>query len=161
MELWEEVCQLASTINFTSEEDSLVWQYSVQSLYKIINFRGIQPDLISSIWEIKVPPRVQYFIWLLSKNKLLTRDNLGKRRKVEDVSCLFYNELESINHVFFECAVAQQLWSVLSSIFDISLGDSIESIGKLWLSNKRNGVLNVFTSASLWRLWKLRNDICF
>jgi hypothetical protein len=112
LELWDEVCQIASTISFTEEEDSMVWQfssngrYSVQSLYKIVNFRGIQPVLIPSLWEIKIPPRVQYFLWLLSKNKLLTRDNLSKRRKVEDPTCLFCNEHESVNHLFFECAVA-------------------------------------------------------
>ncbi|KAF8707197.1 hypothetical protein HU200_030444 [Digitaria exilis] len=35
-----------------------------------------------------------------------------------------------------------------------------ESIGKLWLS-KKNLVINIFTSAALWGLWKLRNFICF
>jgi len=55
LELWEEVCQLASTIKFSEEEDSMIWQfsskdiYNVQSLYKIINFRGIQPVLVSSV----------------------------------------------------------------------------------------------------------------
>ena len=63
--------------------------YSTQSLYKVINFRGIQPVVVPSLWSIKVPPRVHYFLWLLSKNKILTRDNLGKRMKVEDGSCLF------------------------------------------------------------------------
>jgi hypothetical protein len=73
----------------------------------------------SSIWDIKIPPRVQYFLWLISKNKLLTRDNLSKRRKVEDPTCLFCNERESIQHLFFSCAIAKQLWHVLSKIFDI------------------------------------------
>ena len=41
----------------------------------MVNFRGIQLVLVSSIWDIKIPPRVHYFLWLLSKNKLLTRDN--------------------------------------------------------------------------------------
>jgi hypothetical protein len=95
MALWDEVCQIASIITFSEEEDSLVWQfsskgtYSVQSLYKIINCRGIKPVLVPFVWYIKIPPRVQYFLWLLSKNKLLTRDNLSKRRKVEDPTCLF------------------------------------------------------------------------
>ena len=167
LELWEEVCQLASTIKFSEEEDSMIWQfsskgiYNVQSLYKIINFRGIQPVLVSSVWDIKIPPRVQYFLWLLSKNKLLTRDNLGKRRKVEDSTCLFCKEQESLNHLFFDCVVAKQLWEVLSSIFGIQLGNSLDNIGKFWLSNKRNGVLNICTSAAVWSLWKLRNDLCF
>ena len=158
LELWEEVCQLASTIKFSEEEDSMIWQfsskdiYNVQSLYKIINFRGIQPVLVSSVWDIKIPPRVQYFLWLLSKNKLLTRDNLGKRRKVEDSTCLFCNEQESLNHLFFDCVVAKQLWEVLSSIFGIQLGNSLDNIGKFWLSNKRNGVLNICTYAAVWSL---------
>lgn len=93
LEMWDEVCQLASTIVFTDEEDSLVWKfnsfciYSVQSLYKVINFRGIKPVLVSAVWHIKISPRVHYFLWLISKNKVLTRDNLSKRRKVEDETC--------------------------------------------------------------------------
>lgn len=47
MNMWEEIVQLAGTISFSDEEDSLIWQfnssdvYSSQSLYKIVNFRGI------------------------------------------------------------------------------------------------------------------------
>jgi hypothetical protein len=125
--LREEVCQIASTINYSDEEDSMIWQFSsdgrfsVQSLYKVVNFRGIQPVFASSIWDIKIPPTIQYFMWLLSKNKLLTRDNLSKRSKVEDPTCLLCNERESIQHLFFSCAVAKQLWHVLSKIFDIQL----------------------------------------
>jgi hypothetical protein len=167
LELWEEVCQIASTIIFSEEEDSMIWQfssngiYNVQSLYRIINFSGIQPVLVSSIWYIKIPPRVQYFLWLLSKNRLLTRDNLSKRRKVENPTCLFCNEQESVNHLFFECVVAKQLWNVLSSILGIQLGGALDNIGKFWLSSKHNGVLNMCTSAAFWSMWKLRNDICF
>ena len=113
----------------------MIWQYnsngiySTQSLYKIINFRGVQPVFVSAVWDIKVPPRVHFFLWLLSKNKVLTRDNLSKRRKLDDVSCLFCCELESVLHLFFECAVATQLWCVLSDIFQVNLGGSFESIG--------------------------------
>ena len=61
----------------------MIWQYnsngiySTQSLYKIINFRGVQPVFVSAVWGIKVPPRVHFFLWLLSKNTVLTRDNLS------------------------------------------------------------------------------------
>jgi hypothetical protein len=116
-EQWWEVVQLASTINFSEEEDSLVvWLftsngiYSSQSLYKVVNFRGIKPIFVSVIWSLKIPPRVQCFLWLLSKNKVLSRDNLSKRRKVEDTSCLYSCELETVNHLFFECVVAKQVW---------------------------------------------------
>lgn len=73
-------CGMASTIVFREEEDALIWQftscgvYSVQSLYKIINFRRIQLVLVPYVWFHKFLPRVHYFLRLLTKNKLLTRD---------------------------------------------------------------------------------------
>jgi hypothetical protein len=63
---------------------------------------------IPAVWKIVVPPRINFFLWLLSNNKLLTRDNLGKRRKVDDQTCLFCNEPESISHLFFSYVVPSQ-----------------------------------------------------
>ena len=66
-------------------DDSLVRQYEAKgeyttgSLYSIINFRGVQPVYIPAVCFIKIPPRVQVFLWLLSHNKLMTKDNLAKR----------------------------------------------------------------------------------
>ena len=48
------------------------------------------------------------------KNKLLTRDNLSKPKKVDGPSCLFCKEPETINHIFFECVIAKRTWSILS-----------------------------------------------
>ncbi|KAF8644203.1 hypothetical protein HU200_066520 [Digitaria exilis] len=48
----------------------------------------------------------------------------------------------------------------MSEAIDTECGKDFESIGKLWLS-KNNLVINIFTSAALWGLWKLRNFICF
>jgi hypothetical protein len=57
------------------------------------------------VWDLKVPPSVQFFLWLVSRNKILTRDNLAKRRELDDLSCLFCTKDESIVHILFECVV--------------------------------------------------------
>lgn len=51
----------------------------------------------------------------------------------------------------------------MSRILGVQLGGSLESIVRFWLSNKRNGVVNITrsVSASVWCLWKLGNDLCF
>jgi hypothetical protein len=51
------------------------------------------------------------------------------------------------------------MWIEISDCVDLNVGSCFESIGKLWLSNKKFVVTNIFTSAALWGLWKLRN--CF
>jgi hypothetical protein len=57
--------------------------------------------------------------------------------------------------------VAKQCWTVISNIVGVTVGNDLAVIGQFWLSNKRNGLLNIVTSAVLWSIWKLRNELCF
>lgn len=128
MNLWGELCNLVESTSLSYEEDHILWnftltcKYSVQSLYVVINHRGVIPKFVSSVRKVVIPPRVQFFLWLLSKNRLLTRDNLVKRRDVSDPSCLFCNEHESIPHLFFECFVARNIWHIISDLLGHDLG---------------------------------------
>jgi hypothetical protein len=79
----------------------LFGKYSVQSLYAVINDRGIRQFSSPVMWKIPVPSRLYIFLWLLANNKILTKENLPKRRKVENISCLFCNENETSGHLFF------------------------------------------------------------
>lgn len=120
------------------------------------------PVYSPAIWGICIPSRVQVFLWLLSHNELLTRDNLSKRKKLDDVSCIFCAEQESISHLFFECCVAANAWEVCSEILLAPVGSNFESVAWWWISkNKHVVVLNICTSAILWSLWNVRNAICF
>ena len=49
---------------------------------------------VHAVWHIKVPPIILFFLWLVSHNKILTRDNLCKRQHLDDLSCLFCFMLE-------------------------------------------------------------------
>jgi hypothetical protein len=116
MLLWYEVLQIAQTIQITDDEDNLIWKlesngfYSVKSMYAVVNFRGILPVYIQNVWEIKVPTTIRFFLWLLSHNRILTRDNLLKRQNVDDLTCVLCNENETSTHLFFDCVVAKTIW---------------------------------------------------
>jgi hypothetical protein len=72
--MWDELVSLVSTIDTPDDEDALIWQfqsngiYSFQSLYSVINFRGVTPVYVHAVWKLRIPPRVHFFLWLLSKN---------------------------------------------------------------------------------------------
>jgi hypothetical protein len=51
---------------------------------------------------------------LLSKNKILTRNNLEKREGRWCMSCLFCSNPESVKHLFFKCVVAKTTWEMVS-----------------------------------------------
>jgi hypothetical protein len=164
---WLELVELVSTIQLSGEEDEMVCKfsskgtYSSQSLYKVINFRGIKQVHVSPVWGIKVPPRVHMFLWPLIHNRTLTRVNLAQHRKVDDVPCLFCDQEETCQHLFFDCAVASRCWIVISELFGFQVGMDIISIGKFWLSHKKNSLVNMITVAVVWSVWKLRNELCF
>ena len=92
---------------------------------------------------------------------MLTRDNLAKRREVEDSTCLFCGENETIMHLFFQCCVVRNVWDFISLWLNRSMGNDFISVASLWISNKKFMVCNIVSSAVLWVIWKLRNALCF
>ncbi|RCV44782.1 hypothetical protein SETIT_9G402200v2 [Setaria italica] len=75
---------------------------------------------------------------------------------------MFCIENETSQHLFFDCVVAKVMWGRISQALGLDIGVSFESIGSCWLiSNKRFTAVNVFSSAALWGIWKLRTDFCF
>ena len=146
------------SITFTAEPDALIWQldnkgkYSSSSLYHVINFRGVQPVFILVVWKLGVSPKIHVFLWLLSKNKLMTRDNLRKRHIIKPLDCVYCLEQESCSHLFFECIVAKHLWAHIEEYFSSQIGSSFESVARFWIATKKCSVLNTVSSAVLWCL---------
>jgi hypothetical protein len=106
MAQWHEILQIASSLQFGDDKDVIIWQfessrkYSIHSLYSVINCRWIKPMYTLVMWKLVVPSRIHIFLWLLANNKILTRTNLAKRKKMDDMSCLFCNEQEDVGHLF-------------------------------------------------------------
>jgi hypothetical protein len=93
-----ELLQIASEIRLSEEDDAFIWEYnsigrySVQSMYAIVNNRGVKQIYTPVMWSITAPLRLHIFLWLLANGKVLTRDNLAKRRYARDKTCLFYSD---------------------------------------------------------------------
>jgi hypothetical protein len=80
---------------------------------------------------------------------------------VDDPTCLFCNEPESVAHLLFGCVVAVRTWEVVSQVLGTEVGSDYVSGARMWLCNKKFGIINMVTSAVCWCLWKLRNYLCF
>lgn len=165
--MWLEIVEIAKSISFSDCHDSLVWQYknsglySSSSLYAVINFRGVTPVFIPTVWKLVVPPRIHVFLWLLFHNKIMTRDNLNKRNMKKPEECVFCLCKESVQHLFFECIVAKNIWNTLNLFFGRNLGSDFISIASLWVAGKKLDVINSVIAAVLWALWKHRNSMIF
>ena len=73
------------------------------------------------IWKLKIPPRVMVFNWLVLRGGILTKDNLCRHRKIIVNACpMCLADEESIDHLLWNCKVAQGLWSKVLSRFHCS-----------------------------------------
>jgi len=52
---------------------------------------------------------------------------MAKRRDMSDPTCLFCCEGESVNHLFFECCMSSNVWSIVSEILGREVGKSYEN----------------------------------
>jgi hypothetical protein len=161
---WQEILVIASTIYFTDSEDQLIWQfesngvYSSQSMYALVNFRGVKQIFLPAIWKLKIPPRIQVFLWLFSQNKVMTRDNLRRRGMPKPLECSLCKEIESVKHLFFECLISELLWDLVFDVFGIRVTDFL-CIASRWLCNTRHLQFNFVSSAIIWNIWNNRNSI--
>jgi len=69
------------------------------------------PPAPTSSGRIGLPPRVQFFVWLLVQRHVHSRSNLLKKSIVTDATCeLCRNHPETVDHLAFACPVAASLW---------------------------------------------------
>ncbi len=63
--------------------DRVVWRWNEKDLfkftYKVLRDGGLRDDCALKIWSLHPPPKVQIFVWLAFRKRLLMVDNLVKR----------------------------------------------------------------------------------
>lgn len=103
-------------------------------------------------------------MWFVHKEVILTKDNLAKRNWPGNKSCGFYNQLETIKHLFLECPLAKILWTSIHISFNIAPPTSIQTLFGTWLDGVDINVarqIRLGVCALLWAIWNCRNDMVF
>jgi hypothetical protein len=93
----------------------------------------------------------------VARNKVLTRENLAKRRALDDVTCLFCSEAELAGHLFFSCCVETCVWERAADVLNIGMVNDFESLARWWIRGEKYNAINVFHVGVLWTLWKKKN----
>lgn len=83
---WNQVLTLLNQLSFTHEFDKLswrceqTWRFSVNSLYHVLNYRGVLTEQ-PLLWQnLPLPPKIKTFMWLSFQNKVLSKANLRKKK---------------------------------------------------------------------------------
>ncbi|CAL1373659.1 unnamed protein product [Linum trigynum] len=122
-------------------------------------------SLWKRIWATPIPPKLRYFIWQLVRGVLPTGEALSTRGMEGLEPCpVCGEEVESLEHLFFRCRVALQLWEgaelhLLRDRFPLN------NISIFWRRVLEEGNLDRSTLmrvvALFWRVWRARNWVVF
>ncbi|GKB85929.1 putative RNA-directed DNA polymerase [Tanacetum coccineum] len=153
-----------------SGEDSWQWGLHSDGSFSVGVTRKhiddiILPSMITSTgWN-----KVNIFIWRLLLDRLPRRLNLSYRGlEIPSILCPVCNvSMESTDHIFFSCDTAANVWHKIRNWSDVSLlhlysnSDWIEWL-EIWnASNARRDRMYVIIAATLWWLWRYRNNVTF
>jgi hypothetical protein len=137
--------------------------FSVSSMYQALLDIDIVPHN-SYLRKIKILLKMKVFLWLLYREAILTKDNLVKRNWYENEMCSFCNNHKTIQHLFFDCALAKFIWRVVQLASGLSPPNNIRHMFGAWVHNISSSNRHIFLvgiGAILWVILLSRNDIVF
>ncbi|KAJ4799240.1 Ribonuclease H-like superfamily protein [Rhynchospora pubera] len=133
-------------------------------MYLWIEDRGVSSSFFDHIWKLKIPLKIQIFLWLLCTKTLLTRTKLRRSGWEGPINCVYCPNDEKIDHLFFACAHVQRMWNCLLIKFHVTeVPNSLEDflvLANLILEQDQNA-FRLCSATVLWTCWLLRNDVCF
>ncbi|GKD92967.1 RNA-directed DNA polymerase, eukaryota, partial [Tanacetum coccineum] len=117
-----------SSAEISEVEDSCVWSLGTDGTSSVKDARciiesKILPSLAPPIvWDKNIPQKVNIFISRLILDRLPHKLNLSSRGfDIQAISCPSCNgNVESSNHIFFECNIAKDIWMLIRKWYDIS-----------------------------------------
>ncbi|GJX51872.1 RNA-directed DNA polymerase, eukaryota, reverse transcriptase zinc-binding domain protein [Tanacetum coccineum] len=118
---------LVGSIVLSENRDSWLWSLDVSKGFSVASVRSLMESHTLDVgnlvtrWNKNVPIKVNVFLWRLSLNKLPSRMNLD-RKGIDADSFLCptcQDDVETVNHIFFNCDLAKRLWALLARWWDL------------------------------------------
>ncbi|XP_039126955.1 uncharacterized protein LOC120263117 [Dioscorea cayenensis subsp. rotundata] len=142
--------------------------FSVKSFYNFLNDGGLRCPVADFFWRQLCPKKINIFNWLAWKNKILSLENLARRccNRLPTATCvLCHANLESVDHLFFQCSFARQVWNYFVQL--LQLPDPPSTITSAWgnwrslVRPARRVIGDSVVKAIVWNVWLSRNDYIF
>jgi hypothetical protein len=86
------------------------------------------------LWKMEVPLKIRIFMWFLHCWVLLTKDNFANRNWHGCKKYCFYNQDESIQHLFLVCPLAKVVFRIVHLLFNIIPPKNRTNLFRDWLA---------------------------
>ncbi|XP_018461346.2 uncharacterized protein LOC108832354 [Raphanus sativus] len=90
-------------------------KFSTRHTWNILRTRSEECNWSKGIWFSYATPKFAFLAWLANHNRLSTGDRMMSWGGNSNVGCSFCDvEMETRNHIFFECEYAEAVWKNLA-----------------------------------------------
>ncbi|KAK1379692.1 hypothetical protein POM88_026436 [Heracleum sosnowskyi] len=166
----EKVAQLQSIIKevfLKNKRDQMLWSvtkkpFTVKDCYSLLGgTHQSGSSVFKLIWSLKIPTKVQMFLWMMLHNSLPTNSLLRYRTNLMGISqfCKWCSSTtETQDHILWECEPAIWAWEFIYSWWEIRVIKT--NIWRSFSSTKSCSIRiawGIVIAATLWTLWMTRN----
>uniref|UniRef100_A0A2N9G1S1 Reverse transcriptase domain-containing protein n=1 Tax=Fagus sylvatica TaxID=28930 RepID=A0A2N9G1S1_FAGSY len=130
--------------------------------YALIDRRGVRFPW-KSIWRVKAPPRVAFFVWTATWGRILTCDNLMRRGyTMVGWCCMCCCDGETVDHLLLHCSAVQKLWNYVFLTFRVhwvlprQVADLLFGWHN-WFGKHHSHIWNLIPLCLMWTVWRERN----
>uniref|UniRef100_A0A8I6WG90 Reverse transcriptase zinc-binding domain-containing protein n=1 Tax=Hordeum vulgare subsp. vulgare TaxID=112509 RepID=A0A8I6WG90_HORVV len=166
----------AQNVTLHDQPDQLIWRwtpsgtYSARSAYLAAFHGSVACDSSQLTWRSWTPPRVKFFLWLVSLDRCWTADRLRRHGLQHHPRCVFCDqEPETMRHLLVTCPFSRQVWHETLSWLRMTCRppDHEATLNDWWLHAMRETPkamrkgLATITHLTAWLLCKHRNSCVF
>ncbi|XP_040930093.1 uncharacterized protein [Gossypium hirsutum] len=123
------------------------------------------------VWNIKVPPRVRSFLWMLTIDRIMSKEFLAKLDMNLQHFLIFFpwceREPESASHLFFKYRFIEGFWAKIFNWWDAEWKrvDGFVDLFALCYNAKieysKKSLWLISCAAACWSIWLARNALVF
>ena len=166
---------LQMPLSLIPRKDIMYWKHSKYGTYNVkagywVGMLGSQrvgdnadATLWRIVWGLGGPPKLAHFVWLACKELMAVKEVLYRRHIAQDELCCCCGvEVESINHVLFECDSIKRVWEDSKYVAILAETPEGSVAAKLvWWASKirREEVREIMTIT--WAIWFCRNKYVY
>ncbi|XP_058773286.1 uncharacterized protein LOC131647414 [Vicia villosa] len=146
--------QRATITYFEDDWNSMLEQGAVTSWYKLLMHNYARP-------------RAKLIFWLACHDRLATKSRLVKMGMLKDSKCSFCSNVETIQHLFFECEEMRKLWCTILKWIQMDHAPNNWDEELSWINKFGRGkgwkaaLLKLAAAETVYRAWALRNNRSF
>ncbi|GKE58687.1 RNA-directed DNA polymerase, eukaryota, reverse transcriptase zinc-binding domain protein, partial [Tanacetum coccineum] len=162
---------LIKDVKLSDHRDTWTWIPDIAKGFSVASVRQLIDSCLSmgnpqaTRWIQAIPIKANVFLWRLFLNKLPSRVNLDKKGiDLDSLICPVCNEdVETVNHLFFSCDMAKDLWSLLARWWGLDIPvcstilDWYAWLDELVISSKARVFLEDVGGTLMWFIWSFRN----